>query len=418
MVFGILTGLVTLAMAGMLALVLLRNRNGSDEPAAAYDLRVYRQQLKDLDRDVARGIVAPGDAERLRTEISRRILAADAQVQATEAGQAQPNGPSRLAAVLMVLGVLAGTGLLYWQFGAPGYGDYGLQRRIALAEERAETRPSQAEAETRLPAAPPVNADPSYLKLVDELRAATANRPDDPQGQQLLAQHEARLGNYKAAYEAKARYIALQAGDPDMQDVIDQAELQIMAAGGYVSPEAEALLLRALSVQPEDGRARYYLGLLMGQLGRPDRGFELWAETLKLGPAGAPWIRAIQAQIPEMAALAGVEYQPIPPGGASEGDSDAAPLPGPSAEQMAALQEMSVEERQQMIEGMVSGLAARLASEGGSPPEWARLITALGVLGRTEQAREIYAEAEQQFAGNDAALEILTSAINQVETNR
>jgi len=415
MAFWILTGALTLVMAGFLALVLLRNKNGSGEPAAAYDLRVYRQQLKDLDRDVARGIVTAADAERLRTEISRRILAADAQVQAAETGAAQPNGPSRVTAVVMALVVVGGTAALYWQIGAPGYGDFGLDHRIALAEERARTRPGQQEAEARLPTSPTPEIDPNYQRLVEELRTATADRPDDARGQQLLAQHEARLGNFKAAYEANARYIALQEGDVDPQLLIDQAELHVMAAGGYVSPEAEALLLRALSQQPEDGRARYYMGLLMGQVGRPDRGFQIWAETLRQGPPGAPWIRAIQAQIPEMATLAGVDYRPITPGGTADG---APALPGPSAEQMAAMQDLSAEDRQQMIEGMVSGLATRLAEEGGSPAEWARLITALGVLGRIKQAREIYAEAQTQFADNDAALEMLAAARDRMEASQ
>ncbi len=413
MAFWILTGVVTLMLAAMLAMVVLRNRNGTSEPAAAYDLRVYRQQLKDLDRDVARGIVSTGDAERLRTEISRRILSADAQVQAAEAGKEQDNGPSRIAAVAMVLVIALGTGGLYWQLGAPGYGDYSLAERLALAKERAENRPTQAEAEARMPAATEPQADPNYLKLVEQLRSATAQRPEDPRGQALLAQHEARLGNFKAAYEAKARYIELQSGDIDMRDLIDQAELQVMAAGGYVSPESEDLLLQALSVTPEDGRARYYFGLMMGQNGRPDRGYRIWAETLKDGPAGAPWIRAIEAQIPDMAGLAGVEYKPIAPG-----EGPAAPLPGPSAEQVEAMQNLSPEERQQVIEGMVSGLAERLASEGGTPAEWARLISALGVLGRDAQAHEIFAEATQQFADNDAALEILNAAMAQVEANK
>ena len=80
MAFWILTGVVTLMLAAMLAMVVLRNRNGTSEPAAAFDLRVYRQQLKDLDRDVARGIVSAGDAERLRTEISRRMVQTEFQL--------------------------------------------------------------------------------------------------------------------------------------------------------------------------------------------------------------------------------------------------------------------------------------------------------------------------------------------------
>ena len=38
---------------------------------------------------------------------------------------------------------------------------------------------------------------------------------------------------------------------------------------------------------------------------------------------------------------------------------------------------------------MVNQLSERLASEGGSPEEWARLIAALGVLGEGQRAIEI-----------------------------
>ena len=411
MAFWILSGFATLAMAGLLALVVLRNRNGSGEPAAAYDLRVYRQQLKDLDRDVARGIVATEDAERLRTEIARRILTADAQVQAAKDGVVPPNGPAKLGAALLVLVIGLGTAALYMRLGAPGYEDYGLERRVELSRQLAATRPTQNEAETSLPPAPEMDVDPNYRKLVEELRAATEKRPDDPRGQNLLAEHEARLGNFKAAYTAKAHYIELQGGDIEMDDLVDQAELMVMAAGGYVSPEAEELLRQALATDRQNGRARYYVGVLMGQIGRPDRGFQIWAETLRDGPAGAPWIRAIQAQIEDMAAYAGVNYRPITPAPATGGPA----LPGPDADAVAAAQEMSTEDRQAMIENMVSGLAARLATDGGSPEEWARLINALGVLGRADDAAEIFAEAQEKFTGDAEALALLTQAMTRVK---
>ncbi|NIZ14352.1 c-type cytochrome biogenesis protein CcmI [Phaeobacter sp. HF9A] len=403
MAFWILTGFVTLGIAGVLAMVLLRNKNGAAEPAAAYDLRVYRQQLKDLDRDVARGTVAAEDAERLRTEISRRILAADAQVQGAVPGNGVRNGPSRVGALIVALVVIGGTGMLYLDLGAPGYGDFGLERRIALAAERAATRPTQAEAEAQTPPAPKPDADPAYVKLVEELRSATADRPEDPQGQALLVQHEARLGNFKAAYAAKARYVALRGEEVRAADLVDLAELQIMAAGGYVSPEAEDALVQALEKSPQDGRARYYLGLMMGQIGRPDRGFQLWSETLRDGPSDALWVRAILAQMPEMAALAGA---PV------------ASLPGPSAADVAAVEDMNPEDRQQMIEGMVARLSDRLATEGGSAEEWVRLITALGVLGRLEDAREIHAEARQKFAADPATLDALDAAMKQAEARQ
>ena len=91
MVFWIIVAAIALLSASLLALAALRGRPGV-EPAAAYDLRIYRDQLKEVDRDLARGIVAEADAERTRTEIARRLLAADAQMR--EAGEV-PKGNHR-----------------------------------------------------------------------------------------------------------------------------------------------------------------------------------------------------------------------------------------------------------------------------------------------------------------------------------
>jgi cytochrome c-type biogenesis protein CcmH len=71
---------------------------------------------------------------------------------------------------------------------------------------------------------------------------------------------------------------------------------------------------------------------------------------------------------------------------------------------------MPPEERMQMIRGMVDGLGERLASEGGTAEEWARLITALGVLGDTDRARLIWQEAQNNFVGRTADLEIIRAA--------
>ncbi len=75
-----------------------------------------------------------------------------------------------------------------------------------------------------------------------------------------------------------------------------------------------------------------------------------------------------------------------------------------------AAADMSEEDRQQMIRGMVERLADRLAEEGGPPEDWARLIAALGVLGETDRARSIWQEAQTRFAEAPAALAQLRGA--------
>jgi cytochrome c-type biogenesis protein CcmH len=400
MTFWILTSVMALGLALMLALAVLRGRSGG-APAAAYDLQVYREQLKDVERDLARGVINEADAERIRTEVSRRILAADAQVQAEASGQAQPRTLSIGIAAGTGIVLIAGTFFLYQDLGSPGYQDVALADRIAQAEERRETRPAQAEAEQSLPPRPAPQADEDYLKLLERLRATVAERPDDIQGHTLLAQHEYNLGNFKAAYQAKSREIELLKGDASPADYTELAEMMIAATGGYVSPEAEGALNQALRRDPNHGPARYYWGLMLAQVDRPDLAFGLWDQTLRNGPEGAPWINAIRQNIEDMAWRAGIQYQLPEPGTTA---------PGPDADDVAAAQDMTPEERQEMIRGMVDRLSDRLATDGGAPDEWARLIAALGVLGERDRAQAILKEAQQVFAGNDAALAMIVSA--------
>ena len=401
--FWILTGALALAVAALLALALLRGRRDTG-PAEAFDLQVYRDQLAEVERDLARGTLGPEDAERLRTEVSRRLLAADAKAQTGGAGDAQPRGGSMVLAGLVALGVVAGSLGLYWQLGAPGYGDLGLRQRIALAEEARETRPDQATVEAQMPAVAAPEATDDYLALVERLRSVVAERPNDLQGFVLLARSEAALGNYVAAYKAQERIVGLKGDAATARDFADLADMMILAAGGYVSPQAEQALEAALARDPQNGVARYYGGLMMAQTGRPDVAFRIWEQLLAEGPADAPWIAPVRAQIEEMAMRAGAVNFQLP-------QQDA--LPGPSAEDMAAAADMSAEDRADMIRGMVARLSDRLATEGGTPEEWARLIGALAVLGDTDQAGAIWTEAQSVFADAPQALAQVRDAARQ-----
>lgn len=403
MTFWIIASLLALAVAALLALALLRGRALS-EPAAAYDLRVYRDQLATVDRDLARGVIGKVDAERVRTEISRRILAADAQVHAETETKHGSQALTKAVALLFGGLVIAGSLTLYRSLGAPGYGDMPLSLRIEMATESHSNRPGQTEAEDRMPALPKPELDDTYAGLLTKLRETVAERPDDLQGHILLAQHEAQTGNFDAAYAAKARAIELLAGDVSARDYSEQAEMMILAAGGYVSPEAEAVLLKALNLDPAHGPTRYYWGLMLTQIGRPDVAFRIWEETLTNAPADASWARAIRERIPDLAMRAGVDYTP---------PQMAAALPGPSAEDMEAAAGMDSESRKEMIRGMVERLSERLATDGGTPAEWARLIGALGVLGDTERASAILAEARDVFADSAEALQLIDGAAAQ-----
>ncbi|MFV2035733.1 MAG: tetratricopeptide repeat protein, partial [Halocynthiibacter sp.] len=239
-----------------------------------------------------------------------------------------------------------------------------------------------------------IERDPQYVALVEQLRAVVERRPDDLRGYVLLAGNEAQLGNFIAAHQAQSRVLEIMDDTAGSGDYANYADLLVLAAGGYVSPEAEAALSKSLRLDRENGTARYYSGLLFAQTGRADLAFRIWQPLLETSNPEDPWVPAIRAQIEEAAYVAGVQYT-LPNDGSG---------PGPSAAEIAASQDMTPEEREAMIRGMVDRLSGRLGRQGGSSQEWARLIGALGVLGETDRARAIWQEAQRIFADEPAAL--------------
>ena len=139
---------------------------------------------------------------------------------------------------------------------------------------------------------------------------------------------------------------------------------------------------------------------MLSQTGRPDQAFRIWDALLREGPRDAPWIPPILEQIQETSIRAGVDYA-IPEIGQTR---------GPSQADVEAASEMNAEDRMEMIEGMVAGLSDRLATEGGTYQEWGQLITALGVLGRFEDADKVYRDALNTFAEDPTAIDFINRA--------
>jgi cytochrome c-type biogenesis protein CcmH len=368
---------------------------------AELDLQVYKDQLSEVDREVDRGVLSQAQADAARLEVSRRMLEADKRVQLEVKAERTSRGITFVTTGVIALALIGGAFGLYGLIGSPGVPDQPLMARIEAAQVARANRPGQAAAEAAAPRQETeIAAD--YLALIEKLRAAVASRPTDMQGQRLLVHHEANTGNFAGARKAQQQVIALLGADADANDFTDLAEFMILAAGGYVSPEAETALSDALKRDSKLPRARYYSGLFLAQTGRPDIAYRMWINLLEEGPQDAPWVEVIRLQIPDVARAAGVR---LPDFAKPRGN-----LSGPSAAQVGAAESMSEAERQDLIGNMVQRLSERLATEGGEPVEWARLIRAYGVLGETAKASAIWNEARETFKETPQALNMLEDA--------
>ena len=388
---------LAIACAAILVRTLVRDA-AAPESSAACDLRVYRDQLREIDRDVERGIVDPEEAERMRAEVQRRILAADARMRQSAAGRPRPG--AALATALVAVPLLGGSLLVYGWIGRPGMPDLPLAQRIAESDAMRASRLTQAQAESLVPRPQPApRPDAETAELMRKLREAVAERPNDLAGLALLAGSEASLGNFAAAHAAQRRLVEAKGAGAAGADHARLAELLAAAAGGYVSVEAEQAVREALRRSPRQPLATYLLGAYMLQVDRPDAAFRLWEPLLRDAAAEPRLRRAVRADIAAVAWRAGVRYD-LP-------DSPADPGPGPSAEDIEAAARMGARERAEMVRGMVEGLSARLEAGGGSAEEWGRLAHARSVLGETAQARAALARGREAFSGDAAALATL-----------
>lgn len=388
MLFWFTCLVLTLAVGALILTPLWRP---APPPTDNPDVAIYRAQLAEIDRDLERAVLAPEEAELAHAEVARRLLAAN------KAGSAEMvSGGTAVPAIVGVL-FLGLCFAIYATIGAPGYGDLPLKDRLAASDEMRANRPGQVALEAVASPPPPVDLPEDYRDAIAQLRILAPTRPDDLEAWSRLAFHETELRNYAGAAAAQAQVIAIKGDAATALDWQRLLDLQVVAAGGLVSPESEAIIERILAEAPENIAARYYLGALFNQTDRPDLSFQIWRELVDTGDPNDFHIANARALISDAAFRAGIEYA----------------LPetrGPSFAEMDAAADLSAEDRQAMIGGMVAGLADRLANEGGPARDWAQLIRAYGVLGDLDAAGLVWAEAQQVFVRSMRDMEILTNA--------
>lgn len=316
---------------------------------------VYKDQLTEIDHDVAAGLIGATEAEAARVEISRRLLAAvDSQ---EDLPAASNTGLRRFAAILALVGLPLVAVALYLPLGSPRLGDFPLAQR------------------TRAPdVAQPLD------NLVAQVEAHLEKNPTDGRGWNVLAPVLARLGRYDEAVRAYRNSITYNGDSPERR--ADLGEALAAAAGGVVTAEAKAEFERAIALNADEVKASYFLGLAAEQDGRAAEASSIWRGMLAKAPSDAPWRPLVQA------ALARV-------GGS--------PAPAPSNKTMAAAKDMNETDRDTMIRGMVERLATRLKQNGDDVEGWLRLVRAYMVMGDRDKAKSALIDARQAVA-NDAAL--------------
>jgi cytochrome c-type biogenesis protein CcmH len=364
-----LLGLASLALAMLLAPLCVRRRSPASRDA--YNLVVYRDQLAEIERDLARGVLAAEHAEAARAEIARRILALKSADGETGAGPAGPVAP-RAAAIVAILLVPLAAGIVYWQLGSPSLPDQPFAERAAAGTPSAAASPAAID----------------MKEALARLRGHLKEHPEDLTGWLLLARSELSLGRYQEASEAYRHAADLSGQRADIAG--DWGEAQVLAAGGTVTPAAKEAFAASLRDPETAPRSRYYLALAQMQEGEVQSALAAWIDLAAEAPADADWLPLVRQRILEAASALGID--PATLKGATGGPADA---PGDAAIAAAAKAAASAspEERQAMILAMVGKLASRLESQPDDVEGWARLGRSYMVLNQPDKAKDAYARA-------------------------
>ena len=333
------------------------------------DVAVYRDQLDEIDRDAAAGLVGGAEAEAARVEVSRRLIAASEVAKAATAVAAPvPASRYRWATIASAVLLLPlGASLVYLSLGSPNLVPVSMN-----AEAGGKQLPEGIE------------------QTVAEVEKYLEANPKNGRGWELLAPVYLRLGRFDDA--VRARRNALEIFGPDAARLGDLGEAIIMAANGAVTPEAKGLFERANAADPEDVMAQYYLGLNAKQEGRRDEAVKRWSALISSAREGAEWLPMVKA------ALERVD---------EKGPSFAAPP--------AAAAVTPPEHNGDAIEAMVARLAERLKKDGSDVPGWVQLVRSYRVLGRTEKAKAAIADAHAALASDQEALQRLDQGLQGLE---
>jgi len=333
-------------MTAVVALVIIRPlwRPARTSVRARLDIEVYRHQLQEIEAETSRGMLSVADADIARIEISRRILAAaEQETQLTGATRRSAVAPYALAGLIPAVALS-----LYLVYGSPNYSGQPMSARA---------RPDSQSIEA----------------LVASVEERLQLNPDDGMGWNVIAPVYLRMGRHAEAAEAYRNASRLLGETADR--AANLGEALALANDGTVDEQARAALDRAVSLDSNHAKARFWLAVADEQAG-------------KTAEAVAAYRSLLSRDLPD--AVKGVINQRI---ALLEGR----PAGGDAAEANGGIDAARINQ-------MVSGLAERLEQDGSDINGWLMLVRAYTVLGRKDDAVTALKRARGQFTGNGEAL--------------
>lgn len=297
--FWLIASVLVAAVLALLLPPLLRRRAAPAQVSRkATNVAVYRDQLRELEQDLAVGTVSPEDHEEARREIERRLLE---DVRDADEG-AHAGAAGRNAAVLLGAAVPIVAFALYFAIGSfevllPGRAGGAQQAGHSITEEQ-------------------------IRELAGRLAARMEKEPDNAEGWVMLGRSYTALGEFENA--ARAYGNAVARSQPDAALLADYADALAMAQGRSLEGEPERIIHRALAIDPQNVKALALAGTAAFERKDYAGAMQYWERILKVAPEESEFAKSVRASIAEAQQLARQSQgAPAPAGGTSTAKADA-----------------------------------------------------------------------------------------------
>lgn len=267
------TLLIVLVTGMILApLWLGRRHSGLKLDRRETNLAIFRDQLAELDKEIAEGSLAEADFEQAKSELKRRLLeeTGDSPSKETPLSWA----PSRKTA-LVILVLLPTLSLL-------AYGMLGNLRALD---------PTQIASQPKM--------TPEMINdMVGKLAARMQANPDDMQGWLMLARSYRTLGRYEEAAQAYGKAESVINQDPDL--LATYAETLAMAAGKGLVGKPRQLVEQALKLDPKNAHSLFLAGAAAMEAGENKQGIAYWEALLPQIEPGSDIDKMVRGGIEKM----------------------------------------------------------------------------------------------------------------------
>ena len=265
------------ALAAVALLLLLRPLLFA-RPAKALSRReanvsIHRDQLRELEADLAAGKIAQADYGRARAALEARLLEDVAVPDEAPARRRAPGVTIGLAAAVPILAIV-----VYVAIGSPA-------ALSPQADPHASVSAEQVEA------------------MVERLAAKMRENPEDADGWKLLGRSYSVLGRFNEAADAYAK--AAVRAPHDAQLLADFADALAMARGQSLEGEPEKLVHRALEIDPDNMKALALAGTIEFNRRQFAAAAGYWKRMLAHVEPGTEDARVIQSNINEALQMAG-----------------------------------------------------------------------------------------------------------------